>query len=55
MTQVVEHLPSKFQALSSKPSTNKKKKKRKEMDDFLVSFSWSLGQQISDLLNNLGV
>jgi hypothetical protein len=25
------------------------------MDDFLVSFSWSLGQQISDLLNNLGV
>jgi hypothetical protein len=30
MAQVVEHLPSKYEALSSKPSTTKKKKKKDE-------------------------
>jgi hypothetical protein len=30
MTQVVEHLPSKFEALSLSPSTTKKKKKKKK-------------------------
>jgi hypothetical protein len=38
MAQVVEYLPSKCEALSSKPSTIKKKKKKAKVDNYSSIF-----------------
>jgi hypothetical protein len=41
-TQVVEHLPSKHQALNSSPNTAKKKKKKKPMVIYVWVYFWRL-------------
>jgi hypothetical protein len=43
MAQVLEHLSSKYKALSSNPSTGKKKKKAKDSTDISLKTYKSVG------------